>query len=347
MATGSWPTLLDVSTRLDPKGEIPEIAELLSQTNEMNDDIPYVEANGKTRHEFVFRTSIPGGYYRSYNQGVPYSKSTTGKASVAVASLQDYSQVDMELAEDSGNPQAFCESEDMAFLEGMSQTVAETFMYGNSVSNPSAFMGLASFYNTINPATAKNATNVINAGGTGASNTSMWLCCWSPRTLYGVYPERSKAGLTMEDKGQTVPAYDSLGNRFEAYTVWFRQRVGLCPQDWRYTVRIANIDTTAAGLAGPNAPDLFALMAEAVILPPALGKLSGINRTDAPRDPGSSVRPVWYCNRTSRHWMDIQSMRNRNVLQSINDYAGNPTTGWRGVPIKIVDQILVTESALT
>jgi hypothetical protein len=151
----------------------------------------------------------------------------------------------------------------------------------------------------------------------------------------------------MEDKGQTVPAYDSLGNRFEAYTVWFRQRVGLCPQDWRYTVRIANIDTTAAGLAGPNAPDLFALMAEAVILPPALGKLSGINRTDAPRDPGSSVRPVWYCNRTSRHWMDIQSMRNRNVLQSINDYAGNPTTGWRGVPIKIVDQILVTESALT
>jgi hypothetical protein len=235
----------------------------------------------------------------------------------------------------------------MAFLEGMSQTVAETFMYGNSVSNPSAFMGLASFYNTINPATAKNATNVINAGGTGASNTSIWLCCWSPRTLYGVYPERSKAGLTMEDKGQTVPAYDSLGNRFEAYTVWFRQRVGLCPQDWRYTVRIAIIDTTAAGLAGPNAPDLFALMAEAVILPPALGKLSGINRTDAPRDPGSSVRPVWYCNRTSRHWMDIQSMRNRNVLQSINDYAGNPTTGWRGVPIKIVDQILVTESALT
>jgi hypothetical protein len=313
--------------------------------------MPWQMANGKTRHEFVYRTSIPGGYFRAYNQGVPYSKSTTGKSSVSVASLQDYSQVDMELAEDSGDPRAFCESEDMAFLEGMSQTVAETDMYGNSVTNPSSIMGFSSFYNTISTSSAANATNVINAAAAGASgttsNTSIWLICWSPRTMYGVFPEGSKAGLTMEDKGNTVPAYDSLGNRFEAYTVWFRQRLGLVPHDWRYAVRIANIDTSSNGLAGPNAADIFALMAEAVIIPPALGKLSGIMKTDAPRDPGSSVRAVWYCNRTARHWMDVQSMRNRNVLQSINDYAGNPTTGWRGAPIKIVDQLLNTESQLT
>ena len=325
-------------------GRIPEIAELLSQANEMNDDIPWVEANGKTRHEFVFRTSIPGGYFRSYNQGVPYSKSTTGKASIAVSSLQDYSQVDLELAEDSGDPEGFCESEDMAFLEGLSQTVAQTFIYGNSVSNPSAFTGFASFYNTKNTATAQNATNVIDGGGVGSSNTSLWGIGWSPRTMFGVFPERSKAGLSMEDKGNTVPAYDSLGNRFEAYTVWFRQRLGLCPQDWRYAFRIANIDTTSIGLAGPNAADLFALMAQGVLLPPALGKLSGVMKTDAPRDPGTSVRFIWYCNRTTRHWMDIQSMRNRNVLQSITDYAGNPTTGWRGAPIKLVDQVLNTEA---
>jgi hypothetical protein len=308
--------------------------------------MPYVEANGKTRHEFIFRTSMPGGYFRSYNQGVPYSKSTTGKASIAVSSLQDYSQVDMELAEDSGDPEAFCESEDMAFLEGMSQTIAENIVYGNSVANPSAFTGLASFYNTVNTSTAKNATNVIDAKGTGNSNTSLWLVGWSPRTVFGVYPERSKAGLTMEDKGNTVPAYDSLGNRFEAFTVWFRQRIGLCPQDWRYSVRIGNIDTTNAGLSGPNAADLFALMAQAVLLPPALGKVSGIHKTDAPRDPGPGVRAIWYCNRTTRHWMDIQSMRNRNVLQSIEDYAGNPTVAWRGLPIKLIDQIVNTESRL-
>ena len=347
MATGSWTTILDVANRLDPQGKVPIIAEMLSQANEMYDDIPWQMANGKTRHEFVFRTSMPGGYFRSYNQGVPYSKSTTGKASISVASLQDYSQVDQELAEDSGDPEAFCESEDMAFLEGMSQTAAEYMIYGNSVSNPSAFMGLSSFYNTLNTSNAANATNVINGGGTGSSNLSIWLVGWGPRTIYGVFPERSKAGLSMEDKGNTVPAYDSLGNRFEAYTVWFRQRLGLCPQDWRYGVRIANIDTTNAGLAGPNAADLFALMAEAVYLPPALGKLSGISKTDDPRDPGPSVRPVWYTNRTGRHWMHIQSMRNRNVLQSINDYAGRPITAWDGVPIRTVDQLLNTETQVT
>jgi hypothetical protein len=138
-----------------------------------------------------------------------------------------------------------------------------------------------------------------------------------------------------------------LGNRFEAFTVWFRQRIGFVPHDWRYGVRIGNIDTTANGLAGPNAADLFALMAQAVMLPPALGKLSGIRKTDDPKDPGPSVRAVWYCNRTTRHWMDVQSMRNRNVLQSITDYAGNPTEAWRGAPIKIIDQILVTENRLT
>ncbi len=64
MATGSWTTILDVANRLDPQGKVPIIAEMLSQANEMYDDIPWQMANGKTRHEFVFRTSMPGGYFR-------------------------------------------------------------------------------------------------------------------------------------------------------------------------------------------------------------------------------------------------------------------------------------------
>jgi hypothetical protein len=347
VATGQWPTIIDVANRLDPEGRIADIAEMLSQANEMYDDVPWVEANGKTRHQFTFRSSIPGGYFRSYNQGVPYSKSTTGFSAVSVASLQDYSQVDQELAEDSGDATAFCESEDVAFLEGLSQTATEFLIYGNSITNPSAFMGLANFYNTVNTANASNAGNVIDGTGTASSNLSIWLCGWSPRTLFGVFPVGSKAGLSMEDKGNTVPAFDSLGNRFEAYTVWFRQRLGLCPMDWRYTVRICNVDTTSAGLAGASAPDLFALMAQAVYLPPALGKLSGIHKTDAPRDPGGSVRPVWYTNRTGRHWMHVQSMRNRNVLQSIEDYAGHPVISWEGVPIKTVDQLINSEARVT
>jgi len=309
--------------------------------------MPWVEANEHTGHEFVFRTSIPAGSWRSYNMGVPYQKSTTAKARVGLGMLEDYSQVDRALAEHSGDKEKFRESEDVAFLEGMSQTIAQTVFYGNTVSNPAEFMGLAPFYNTINTATALNAANVISALGSGNANTSLWLVGWGAERIFGVFPRGSKAGLDMEDKGDVTPAFDSLGNRYEAYTSWFRQQGGLCPKDWRFGARLANIDTTSAtnGLTGSNPPDLFILMDQMLLLFPKL-KQSGVHKTDAPQD-DYGVRPVFYCNRTLRHAMNQQSLRNRNVLIGMKDYAGEPVEGYRQIPIKIVDQLLNNEANVT
>lgn len=348
MATGAWPTLADLTSRMDGAGKQAYIAEMLSQSIAILEDMPVLEANEIGGHEFVFRTSIPAGAWRSYNIGVPYSKSTTAKARIGLGSLEDYSQVDRMLAEDSGNVMQFRQGEDVAFLEGMGQTMEQTAVYGNTTVVPAQFMGLAPFYNTATAATAQNAANVMSGGGSGSSNTSLWLICWGERTIFGVYPRGSKAGITHEDKGDTVPGYDSLGNRFEAYTSWFRHQLGLVPQDWRFGVRLANLDTTTAGLAGPSAYDLFAGMAQMMLMPPYLGKrTSGITKTDAPNDPAPGIRPVFYCNRTTRHWMDVQAMRDRNVLLRIEDYAGMPVDGYRGIPIKISDQIVNTESTVS
>lgn len=347
MATGQWPTLIDVAQREGPDGKPLFLAEMMSQTNEILDDAPMVEANEKTGHEFGFRDSIPSGAWRSYNMGVGYSKSTAGKARVGIGTLAAYSQIDRDLAEDSGDPEAFRESEDIAFMEGLSQTWAETLVYGNTVTNAAQFMGLAPFYNTKSTATAKNATNVIDAGGVGSSNTSFWLIGWNEGTFYCVFPRAGHAGLDMQDKGDTVPGYDSLGNRFEAYTSYFRWRGGLVPQDWRNGVRIGNIDTTAAGLLGPNPPDLFAYMIQSMYLPPALGKRqSGIGSTDAPRDRSVGVRAVFYMNRTGLHYLHLQAVRNRNVLVRMDDYAGRPVTGFLDIPIRCVDQIINTEGRI-
>lgn len=345
MATGAWPTLADLTSRMNGAGKQVYIAEMLSQAVSLYEDIPMLEANEVGGHEFVFRTSIPAGSWRQYNMGVPYSKSTTAKARVGLGALEDYSQVDRMLGEDSGDIDRFRENEDVAFLEGMGQTMEQTGFYGNTVTNPAEFMGLSPFYNTVTQSTAQNAQNVIDGAGTGSSNSSMWMICWGERTIFGLYPRGSKAGITMEDKGDTVPGYDSVGNRFEAYTSWFRQQMGLCPQDWRYGVRVANIDTTNNGLAGPNALDLFATLAEMMLYPPHLGKnTSGITKTDAQTDPAPGIRPVIYVNRTVRHWMDVQAMRDRNVLLQINDYAGRVVDGFRQIPIKISDQLLTTEA---
>jgi hypothetical protein len=42
--------------------------------------------------------------------------------------------------------------------------------------------------------------------------------------------------------------------------------------------------------------------------------------------------------------MNVQAIRNRNVLLSMNDYDGRVVDSYRGIPIKIVDQIVNTES---
>lgn len=348
MATGSWPTIADVTSRsIGPESKQAYIAEMMSQSIVMLKDMPFVEANEMGGHEFVFRTSIPAGAWRSVNQGIGYSKSTTGKSRVGIGSLEGYSQIDRWLAEQSGDITRFRESEDVAFMEGMGQTMEQTVWYGNTTVLPSQFMGLAPFYNTVNPATAQNAANVIDGGGVANANCSMWLIAWSPRTIYGLYPRASKAGLEMVDKGDVVPGYDSLGNPFEAYTAWFRHQMSLCPQDWRFAVRLANLDTTTAGLAGPNAPDLFTLMSKMVLSTPQLtNESSGITETDAPEDPAPGQRPVFYANRTLRFYMDQQGMRNRNVLLTLNDAAGKPQDIFRGIPVKVSDQLLNTESRL-
>lgn len=345
MATGQWLNLVDLTSRTDPMGRQGFIAEMLSQANDFYDDCPWIEGNEIGGHEFIFRTSIPAGAWRQYNQGVPYAKSTTAKARIGVGSLEDYSQVDRMLAEDSGDIDQFRENEDVAFLEGMGQTMAQTFFYGNTVATPAEFMGFSPFYNTLNTSTAQNAVNVIDGQGTGSSNLSIWLICWGKNTIFAVYPRGSKAGLSMEDKGDTVPGFDSAGDRFEAYTSWFRQQAGLCPMDWRYGVRYANIDTTNAGLAGPNAQDLFAGMAEMMYLVPTLGRgQTNITKTDAVNNPSPGTRPVFYTNRTGLHWMHIQAMRDRNVLLRLEDYAGRPTDNYLGIPVKCVDQLLTTEA---
>ena len=58
MATGSWPTIVDVATRTDPEGNITEVAEMLSQCNDYEGDAPYIEANEKTGHSFFYNEGI-------------------------------------------------------------------------------------------------------------------------------------------------------------------------------------------------------------------------------------------------------------------------------------------------
>jgi len=340
-------SLMDVARRMDPEGDIAIIAELLSQANEFFKDMTWTESNMDTGHKSTVRTGLPSGVFRLAYAGVPYARSTTAQVTDSMGYLSAYSQLDKRVAELGGKTAQIRMTEDSAFLEGMSQQMATTFFYGNEATNPNQFTGFSPRYNTVSSTTAAAAQNAIDAGGTGSANLSIWMVGWGDMTTFGIYPRGTKAGLIFEDRGDVVPGYDASNNPFPAYTSYFEWNAGLVVKDWRYTVRICNVDTTAGaqGLFGTTPPDLFYLMSKAVVRFPTLSKrVSGITETDAPDEPAPGINPAFYTNRTGRESLDIQAIRDKNVLLKPTEYAGAPVVEFRGVPIRVADTLLNTES---
>jgi len=321
---------------------------LLSQCNDILKDMIFHEGNLPLGHKVTVNTGLPQGTWRGNNQGVASTKPSNAQFQFSIGMLTDYSKVDKAEATLMGQLAKFRWSQDQAHIQGMSQQVATAMFYSNESVNPQQFTGFAPYYNTLTLANAKTANNVINAGGTGSANASLWLVGWGDDTVYAIHPRGSQAGLLYEDKGDLRELYDTNGNSFEGYTSYFEWKVGLAVQDWRYNVRIANIDTTTAGVQGSNPPDLNVLMAQAANkVPTSTRRFSGITESDAPGDPVPGINQAWYCNRTIRTTLDIQAIRDKNVLIGMKEYAGEPVMMWRDVPIRLVDALTNTEATIS
>ena len=323
------PTLLDVASRLDPNGSISAIAELLSQTNSLLEDMPFIEGNLPTGHRTTIRTGLPTVYWRLLNRGVPTSKSRTAQVDEAVGMLEARSEVDVDLASLNGNTTEFRLSEGKAFLEAMNQEMASTLFYGNSTTDPEEFNGLSVRYSSLS---AGNAQNILSAGDVvGGDATSMWLVVWSPETVTGIYPKGSIAGLTHEDLG-VGDAFDGDNNRFRAWMDLWKWKCGVTVRDWRYAVRICNIDTSALNddTAG-TVVKMQELMIRAMHRIPNLGM----------------GRPVFYCNRDVRQALDLQALSKASNTLTIDNYDGRLITSFRGVPVKTVDSLLASESTVS
>lgn len=264
-----WPTLLDVANATDPDGSIADVVEILNETNEILNHMVVIEGNLATGHQTTIRTGLPQPTWRALYQGVQPTKSTRVKIIDSLGMMEAYAEIDQEAADLNGNSAAWRLQEEKAFIEGMSQDMANNLFSANDSIEPEKFTGLNARYNDLS---AENAENIIDAQGTGNDNASIWLIGWSETTCHGIYPKGSKAGITMDDKGQvTIEDVDGNGGRMEAYRTHYKWKFGLSLRDWRYVVRIANIDRsalTADASSGANLPDL---MFEATERVPNLG----------------------------------------------------------------------------
>ncbi len=325
-----YPSMLDIANMSDPNGKIALIAEILNETNEANNDMVWMEGNLPTGHMSSIRTSLPSGTWRKMYGGVMPTKATAATVTDTTGSLEAYAEIDKKLADLNGNTNAYRLQQERAHIEGLGQDFTTALFYGDETVNPEQFTGLSPRYNTL--VGPQNADNVINAGGVGSDNASIWLVCWAQDKVTGIYPKGSVVGLKHEDKGQvTIEAAPGGGGRMEAYRSHYMHDAGLAVIDWRFVVRICNIDKSnlmADASSGANLPELMFQATELL--------------------PNMSGRCSWYMARDIRTKVRQQATSGtKSSTLSVENVGGKRITMMHDIPMARVDALSADEAAVT
>tara|TARA_S200002703_G_scaffold155473_1_gene159665 strand:- start:1356 stop:2354 length:999 start_codon:yes stop_codon:yes gene_type:complete len=326
----SNPTLADLAKVTDPDGSIADVVEILNATNEILMDMTFLEGNLTTGHRTSIRSGLPTPTWRKLYGGVQPTKSRAVQVTDNTGMMEDYSEVDKALVEMAGNPAGFRLQEDRPHIEGMNQEFASTLFYGDESTAPEEFTGLAARYNSLS---AENGDNIINGAGSGSDNASIWLICWGPNTCHGIIPKGSKAGIQQRDLGEvTLENADGNNGRMQAYRTHYRWDVGLSVRDWRYAVRIANIDRSLLTADISTGADLNDLMHQAW--------------TELPNT--SAGRCAWYMDKQVMSFLRRQTSNAvQNSTLSVDMVGGTMQTSWGGLPIRRCDALRTNEATVS
>ena len=326
-----YPTLMDVA-RLSGDSKTSAIVEVLNRTNDALDDIPWIACNSGVVHKTTTRTSIPTPVWRMLNKGVPTEKTTTKQMSVGCGMLEIYAEVDVDQVNLAGHGQVdnvsanaaasnALANENKAFIEGFGQEISRVMFYGDPA-KPQEPLGLTHWYSEL------SNKNVIDGGGTGNDNTSIWLIAWDPMAIHGIFPQGSKAGLSEKFLGeQTVK--DAKGDQFQAYRTHYKWDAGFVVRDPRCAVRVCNIDTDALISGSDSAADLIDMMIEAIYKLPKVAR---------------GYRRAFYVRPEILTALDKQTRKVNNLMLNYGDVYGREVLKFRGIPIREQESLLATES---
>lgn len=232
--------LIDIYKQQDGHGNVTPVIEMLMQMNPILQDMIATECNKGTTHLHTIRTGLPTVTWGKLYKGIPQSKSQKAQVEDTTGFVEALSTIDSRLLKLASNIGAVRLSEAKSFIEAMSQEVSSRMFYGNSSSDPEQFMGLAPRFNSLS---ATNGNQIIDAGGTGSDNTSVWFVTWGEEQCCGLYPKGTMAGVEREDMGNQRLT-DGDGNPYYGMEEKFCWNIGLAVKDWRYVSRIANIDVS-------------------------------------------------------------------------------------------------------
>ncbi len=327
------PTYLDIASRLGPDHKVAAIIEMLAQTNDILQDMTIVEGNLETGHRSVIRTGLPSATWRLLNYGVVPSKSRTAMVTDSCGMLEAYAEVDKALADLNGNTAAFRLSEDQAFLEAMNQNMASTLFYGNTLVYPERFLGLAPRYSAYSATKTNIGYNIVpyrdESAGSGSDIYDAFLVVWGPNTIFGTYPKGSVAGFQHQDLGEVTLGDSTLGY-YQGYRTHYKWDLGLVVKDWRYAVRLCNIDLSDLA-AETTTSALLDAMDKCYYKIPSFGM----------------GRAAWYMPAEIMPYLQKQAAYRASASLTLDYPTGKPVVRHLGIPIRRCDALVASSDEVT
>ncbi|MES2531930.1 MAG: hypothetical protein V4636_12910 [Pseudomonadota bacterium] len=328
----------------DPDSSAALIAELLNQSNEMVQDMVWLEANMPTAHRITQRTALPTTSTRQLNDPVQVSRGQTAQFDEGMSIMENWSEYDLALLKLWADQGQFLYQQNLGFIESLTQKFAADFWYGDPSTNPTQMLGMAPRYSTLVEATAACAQNVIDGGGTSTDNTSLWLVTHAPMALHGIFPKGTPSGIDHQVFGNDVLQGNTAmgGTRLAVHREKWCWNAGVALWDWRWCGRLANIDVSNLR-AGVGSADLTEGMIDLMYRVPSIA-----TPPSTTGNPQSSIaipgKQVFYCNRTVRAALHKQMLNKTNNQLTMDDWYGRKVLHFMGVPLRNSDQILNTEA---
>jgi hypothetical protein len=169
----------------------------------------------------------------------------------------------------------------------------------------------------------------------------VFLVVWGDNTVYCPFPKGSTAGLMHEDLGEQTVYLDSGTSRMQAFVTRYQWKNGLVVKDWRYVVRIANIEAadirSASGTQASTAStNVISAMARALYRIPNM----------------AMGRAAFYMNRTVHSGLSVMALDKSDAVLAVNQglsQFGTPYSwlSFLGIPCRRVDSIVNTEAVVS
>lgn len=313
-------TSLEVAKRSGFSPDSRRVIEELNAFNELLIDAPIVEANEGTVDSHLVRTAIPHGQLRGYNQGVGKGSSQTKTIKDVISNIEIYSTVDKQLIDESAHPKELMQSEQNAFIEGLSQDITDQLVYGNNDNDVRETNGLAIRRKSL-------GTYCISMGGSNSGHlTSIYLIKWGMDKARIIYPRGAKnAGVEYNYLGEKTVS-DGNGGEYQAYRAHYRIARGLSVGHEASIIRLCNIDVTASNIGNAIAEKIVQVM-------PLLARGSGT----------VSIA----CNSVVKGLMNIAAINKSNVLLPREDPWGNEVLQIGNARFRECPSILLTEATVS